>query len=102
MRPPAPSRRASTRAPRQRSPAPAASARAVAEYLPALHSTLELYLPNPITLGILFRPIKTNVVDAVGQLAAHVDGGADGSDREAGDVAAEAVNRVTALLDGFG
>ena len=37
--------------------------------LPALASKLKLYLRNPSTRGILFKPIKSNIMEAHGQIA---------------------------------
>ena len=38
--------------------------------LPAAIQKMQLYLHNPATHAILFRPIKSNIVEAHGQIAA--------------------------------
>lgn len=34
---------------------------------------MRLYLPHPATRGILFKPIKSNIAEAHGQIAALLD-----------------------------
>jgi hypothetical protein len=42
---------------------------AMAERLPPTVAKTRLYLPNPATRAILFRPIKSNIAEAHGQIA---------------------------------
>lgn len=43
---------------------------AMAQRLPPLVAKAQLYLPNPATRAILFRPVKSNIAEAHGQVAA--------------------------------
>ena len=42
---------------------------AMATKLPGAVAKTQLYLPNPATRAILFRPIKSNIAEAHGQIA---------------------------------
>lgn len=42
---------------------------AMTERLPPTVAKTQLYLPNPATRAILFRPIKSNIAEAHGQIA---------------------------------
>jgi hypothetical protein len=42
---------------------------ALAHALPTAAQKMKLYLLNPSTRGILFKPIKSNIVEAHGQIA---------------------------------
>jgi hypothetical protein len=42
--------------------------------LPAAVGKMKLYLPNPATQGILFKPIKSNIAEAHGQIAGLLEG----------------------------
>lgn len=44
--------------------------RALSELLPVSVQSMRLYLPHPATRGILFKPIKSNIAEAHGQIAA--------------------------------
>ena len=43
---------------------------ALAEALPAAMGSMRLYLPHPATRAILFKPIKSNIAEAHGQVRA--------------------------------
>jgi hypothetical protein len=62
---------------------------------------LTLYLNNPITLSILFRPVKAAVSDALQQYSAVVQRALDDARRDAIDVPGQ-IGRVQAALDAYG
>lgn len=47
----------------------------MAERLPPTVAKARLYLPNPATRAILFRPVKSNIAEAHGQVAQLLAGG---------------------------
>lgn len=69
--------------------------------LPALHGSLSLYLNNPLTLAILFRPIKAAVLDALQQYAAVAQRAMPDAQRDAQDVSGQ-LERVRSALDACG
>lgn len=67
--------------------------------LPEAAGKLRLYLPNPNTRGILFKPIKSNIAEAHSQIAALLS--RDYSPEEAAEVRLMPPQQLGALLDGM-
>lgn len=65
--------------------------------LPEAMKRMQLYLNNPATHTILFRPIKSNIVEAHGQIAALLQ--SDYSKEEAAAIALPSPPELSALLD---
>ena len=70
---------------------------ALAGPLPTTISKLRLYLPNPQTYIILFKPIKSSVAEAHGQMQALV--AADYAPEEAASIPLKQQDELSALLD---
>lgn len=65
--------------------------------LPEAISSMQLYLNNPATHAILFRPIKSNIVEAHGQVAALLE--SDYSKEEAAAINLPSPQELSAILD---
>ena len=65
--------------------------------LPQAAGLMQLYLPNPATRAILFKPIKSNIMEAHGQIAALLEGGY--TPEEAAGVGLTPADQLAALLD---
>ncbi len=65
--------------------------------LPAAVRRMQLYLSNPSTHAILFKPVKSNIAEAHGQVAALLGG--EYQPEEAGVVALKQPQELGALLD---
>ena len=73
---------------------------ALATSLPAAVAKMRLYLTSPATHAILFKPIKSNVAEAHGQLAALLQDG-QYSDEERAAIGLTPAPELAALLDGL-
>lgn len=69
--------------------------------LPSLHGALALYLCNPVTLAILFRPVKAAVSDALLQYGTVARRAIPDAQRDELDIAGQ-LARVSELLDSYG
>ncbi|WIA18992.1 hypothetical protein OEZ85_003659 [Tetradesmus obliquus] len=65
--------------------------------LPATVAKTQLYLPNPATRAILFRPVKSNIAEAHGQIAALLEAEYDAE--EAGQVPLMQPDQLKGVLD---
>lgn len=65
--------------------------------LPATVAKTQLYLPNPATRAILFRPVKSNIAEAHGQIAALLEAEYDA--QEAGQVPLMQPDQLKGVLD---
>ena len=65
--------------------------------LPQAIKKMQLYLNNPATHAILFRPIKSNIVEAHGQIAALLD--SDYTKEEAASINLPSPQELGAILD---
>lgn len=70
---------------------------AMSERLPPTVAKTRLYLPNPATRAILFRPIKSNIAEAHGQIAQLLE--AEYSPEEAAQVPLLQPDRLKEALD---
>ncbi|GAB4817343.1 hypothetical protein N2152v2_004389 [Parachlorella kessleri] len=70
---------------------------ALAEALPAAVGSMRLYLPHPATRAILFKPIKSNIAEAHGQIAALMD--SEYSADEVAQIGLTPPQELAALLD---
>ena len=71
--------------------------RALREELPGVAAKMRLYLANPATHGILFKPIKSNIAEAHGQIAALLE--AEYAPEEAARVPLTPPAELAALLN---
>jgi hypothetical protein len=69
--------------------------------LPGLYGALSLYLCNPVTLAILFRPVKAAVSDALQQYGAVARRALPDAQRDELDISGQ-LGRMSALLDSYG
>jgi hypothetical protein len=65
--------------------------------LPTTIAKTRLYLPNPATRAILFRPVKSNIAEAHGQIAALLE--SEYSAEEAGTVPLMQPDQLKGVLD---
>lgn len=70
---------------------------ALAGPLPQAVSRMRLYLPNPGTHAILFKPVKSNLIEAHNQVAALLQ--AEYGPDEAATVQLKSVSDLTTLLE---
>lgn len=70
---------------------------ALAGQLPAAIHKLRAYLPNPQTYIILFKPIKSSVLEAHGQMAALLAG--DYTAEEAASIPLKSQEELGSMLD---
>ena len=68
--------------------------------LPTAVSRMRLYLPNPSTLAILFKPVKSNLVEAHAQVLALLQ--AEYTPEEAAGVPIKQPTELNVLLDALG
>lgn len=73
---------------------------ALQEALPPLVHKLCLYLPDPATQAILFKPIKSNIAEAHAQIAALLE--AEYSPEEAAAVGLMDPTQLGGMLDALG
>ena len=72
---------------------------ALQKELPATVAKMRLYLVNPATHGILFKPIKSNIAEAHGQIAALLQ--AEYTPEEAARIPITPPQELAALLNGL-
>jgi hypothetical protein len=70
---------------------------ALRDSLPAATSKMKLYLNNPATHAILFKPIKSNIVEAHGQIAALLE--TEYTPEEAAQIGLARPEELKGLLD---
>ena len=70
---------------------------ALQKALPTVVAKMRLYLSNPATHAILFKPIKSNIAEAHGQIAALMD--SEYTSEEAAKIALTPPQELAALLD---
>lgn len=71
--------------------------KALEEALPAAVAKMKLYLNNPATHAILFKPIKSNIVEAHGQIASLLE--TEYTPAEAAAVHLAGPDELKAILD---
>ena len=67
--------------------------------LPAVASTMRLYLNNPATHAILFKPIKSNIAEAHGQIASLLD--SEYTKEEVARISLMPPQQLAQMLDGL-
>jgi len=72
---------------------------ALASDLPQAIKRMQLYLSNPATHKVLYRPIKSNIVEAHGQIQALLD--SDYTGEEAAAIALPTPLELKNVLDGI-
>ena len=72
---------------------------ALAGPLPQAVARMRLYLPNPGTHAILFKPVKSNLLEAHSQVAALLQ--AEDPLEEVAEVPLKAATDLSALLEGM-
>lgn len=70
---------------------------AMSSALPEAIKRMQLYLHNPATHKVLYRPIKSNIVEAHGQIQALLD--SDYSREEAAQIALPPPTELKGVLD---
>ncbi len=68
--------------------------------LPPLVAKMRLYLPEPSTRAVLFKPIKSNIAEAHAQIAALLE--AEYTTEEAGEVGLLDPGQLGGVLDALG